>query len=68
MAVAAWCSSDPLCIESEPGGTDALNLAACHCCALLPETSCEEMNLLLDRAGLIGISGQFEGYFHELLS
>lgn len=62
LASAAWCSSDPLCIESEPGGTDALNLAACHCCALLPETSCEEMNLLLDRATLIGIPGRFDGY------
>lgn len=66
LASAAWCSSDPLCIESEPGGTDALNLAACHCCALLPETSCEEMNLLLDRAALIGIQGRFTGYFHGL--
>lgn len=63
LASAAWCSSDPLCIESEAGGTDALNLAACHCCALLPETSCEEMNLLLDRAALIGIPGLFTGFF-----
>ena len=31
-----------------------LNLAACHACALLPETSCEEMNVLLDRALLVG--------------
>lgn len=62
LASAAWCSSDPLCIESDPGGTDALNLAACHCCSLLPETSCEEMNLLLDRATLIGIPGRFDGY------
>jgi hypothetical protein len=67
LSSAAWCSSDPLCIESDPGGSDALNLAACHCCALLPETSCEEMNLLLDRAGLIGIPGQFHGYFDDWL-
>jgi hypothetical protein len=66
LASAAWCSSDPLCIESDAGGTDALNLAACHCCALLPETSCEEMNLLLDRAALIGIAGRFTGYFQDL--
>ena len=66
LASAAWCSSDPLCIESDAGGTDALNLAACHCCALLPETSCEEMNLLLDRAALIGIPGRFTGYFQDL--
>jgi hypothetical protein len=68
LASAAWCSSDPLCIESEPGGTDALNLAACHCCALLPETSCEEMNVLLDRAALIGIPRRFTGYFHEWIT
>lgn len=67
LASATWCSSDPLCIESDPGGTDALNLAACHCCTLLPETSCEEMNLLLDRATLIGMPDRFNGYFHSWL-
>jgi hypothetical protein len=50
----AWCSADPLCIESGPSGVDALNLAACHSCVLLPESSCEEMNLLLDRSLLVG--------------
>jgi hypothetical protein len=53
-ARSAWCSADPLCIESGPSGADGLNLAACHACALLPEVSCEEMNLLLDRALLVG--------------
>jgi hypothetical protein len=42
LADAWWCSSDPLCGESSGQGTDSLNLAACHACALLPETSCEE--------------------------
>jgi hypothetical protein len=51
---AAICSSDPLCIESRGQGTHALNLAACHACALLPETSCEEGNLLLDRVMVLG--------------
>jgi hypothetical protein len=51
----AWCSADPLCIESGPNGVDALNLAACHSCILLPESSCEEMNMLLDRALLVGL-------------
>lgn len=50
----AWCSSDPVCIESEASGVESLNLAACHSCALLPETSCEEMNSFLDRAMLVG--------------
>ena len=51
---ARWCSSDPICIETEAHGVDSLNLAACHACVLLPEVSCEEMNVLLDRALLIG--------------
>ena len=48
------CSSDPLCIESQGQGVNSLNLAACHSCTLLPETSCEEGNKLLDRGGLVG--------------
>jgi hypothetical protein len=51
---AAWCSADPLCVETEAAGVDSLNLAACHACILLPEVSCEEMNVLLDRALLVG--------------
>lgn len=49
-----WCSSDPVCIETTSGGTDGLNLAACHACVLLPETSCELNNTFLDRALLFG--------------
>ena len=51
---AEWCSSDPVCIESTGQGIDNANLAACHGCVLLPETSCEEGNRLLDRALLVG--------------
>ncbi|HEY9723617.1 MAG TPA: DUF1998 domain-containing protein [Oscillatoriaceae cyanobacterium] len=54
LANASICSSDPLCIESTGQGTSGLNLAACHACALLPETSCEEGNLLLDRVTVLG--------------
>ena len=49
-----WCSSDPICIESSGQGTDNANLAACHGCLLLPETSCETGNRLLDRGLLVG--------------
>lgn len=52
---ARWCSSDPVCEESSVQGgqgTDGLNVAACHSCALLPETSCELFNRFLDR-GLV---------------
>jgi len=53
---AIFCSSDPVCMEmGEQGqGPDSLNLAACHSCALLPETSCEMFNTFLDRALIIG--------------
>ena len=49
-----WCSTDPVCIENTGQGPDNCNLAACHCCALLPETSCELQNRLLDRAVIVG--------------
>ena len=66
---ASICSSDPLCIESQGQGTSSMNLAACHSCALLPETSCEEGNLLLDRGLVIGTPDDLElGYFSNLLS
>ncbi|WP_405967319.1 DUF1998 domain-containing protein [Streptomyces sp. NBC_00015] len=51
---AEWCSSDPLCVESEASGSGGTNLAACHACVMLPETSCEHNNILLDRALLVG--------------
>jgi hypothetical protein len=54
---AKWCSSDPVCTEAGNmggQGTDGLNIAACHCCALMPETSCEQFNRLLDRQLLVG--------------
>jgi hypothetical protein len=63
---AMWCSNDPVCVESPGGGVQSSNLAACHGCVLLPETSCEEGNRLLDRALLIGlISDQAVGFFAD---
>jgi len=62
-----WCSSDPVCIESEGQGTDSSNLAACHACVLLPETSCEEGNRILDRALLCGTPERAEiGFFKDI--
>jgi hypothetical protein len=54
MAVedARWCSADPVCTEAGNmggQGSDGLNIAGCHCCALMPETSCEHFNRFLDR-------------------
>ena len=50
---AQWCSADPVCGEAARSGgqgPESLNLAACHSCALLPETSCEHFNKFLDRS------------------
>lgn len=65
---AGWCSSDPVCIESNGQGAENCNLSACHSCCLLPETSCEEGNRLLDRALLVGKPGEPEiGFFSGVL-
>ena len=37
---ADWCSLDPVCAGQDGHGPDLLNRAACHACALVPETSC----------------------------
>lgn len=48
------CASDPICYHTDLGqGVGGVNLAACHSCALLPETSCEEFNSFLDRALIV---------------
>lgn len=52
---ARWCTADPVCVESTGSGVNGMNLAACHACLLLPETSCERFNLTLDRACLVGM-------------
>ncbi len=66
---AKWCSNDPVCMESaEYGqGPESLNLAACHSCALLPETACERFNHLLDRGLVIGsFNNPLIGLFSDL--
>jgi len=60
-----WCSSDPVCMESTGQGTSNSNIAACHACALLPETSCEKGNRLLDRGVLVD---KEYGYFKQIIS
>lgn len=64
---AHWCSSDPICIQSSGQGPDNCNLAACHNCALLPETCCENGNRLLDRALVVGkLDNRDMGFFNHL--
>lgn len=46
------CSNDPICSESAPQAHfdgSLVNGAACNACLLVPETSCEMRNMLLDR-------------------
>ena len=56
LEAASWCSNDPVCMELGKDGQGVLgtNLAACHNCCLLPETSCQHFNQALDRALLLG--------------
>ena len=64
---AEWCSTDPICINSPGQGPDSLNLAACHNCALLPETCCELGNRLLDRGVVLGTPENPDfGFFSSL--
>lgn len=59
------CSNDPVCSISNGQGRDSLNLAACYSCTLIPETSCEESNVFLDRAAIVGVYGKPELGFFE---
>ena len=44
------CSSDPVCARRIPQDPeDFLHGAACHCCTMVSETSCERANRFLDR-------------------
>lgn len=64
---ALWCTSDPVCIQSMGQGTDSCNLAACHNCAVLPETCCENGNRLLDRGVVIGTLDEPDmGFFSSI--
>ncbi|MEU1254893.1 DUF1998 domain-containing protein [Streptomyces sp. JL3001] len=67
VEAAAWCSADPLCAEHTGQGFGNLNRAACHACTLLPETSCQTGNTLLDRALVVG-SARVPGYFTDILT
>ncbi|MFC7891526.1 DrmB family protein [Streptomyces sp. NPDC057381] len=64
---AAWCSADPLCAEHTGQGFGNLNRAACHACALLPETSCETGNTLLDRSLVVG-GESVPGYLESIVT
>jgi len=65
---ASWCSADPVCSEIGGQGSRFANLAACHACTLLPETSCETINQGLDRAMIVGTpDNRAHGFMAKLL-
>lgn len=68
LSDASFCSNDPVCLESDAQGSSHLNLAACHGCSLVSETSCESRNSLLDRQLLLGGEDVEFGLFSELLA
>ena len=58
----AWCSADPICGEMNGQGLHGLNMAACHACSLVSETSCVYSNTLLDRKLLVDADLQEGGF------
>ena len=69
LTEARWCSAGPLCSSAKHQGFASLNYAACHACTLLPETSCEIQNVLLDRISVVGKTEDSEtGFFGEILN
>lgn len=65
LETGTWCSNDPLCGERNMSFA-SLNRAACHACVFLPETSCENGNILLDRALLVG-TDKVPGFFTPVI-
>jgi len=58
LADARRCSSDPLCAERVPKGSDDfLHGAACHVCLFVSETTCERGNKFLDRRFVVPVGG-----------
>ena len=65
---AMTCSNDPVCSLSMGQGRDSLNLSACYSCCLIPETSCEEFNVFLDRGTVVGTcENRRLGFYYEQL-
>ena len=66
---ALTCSNDPVCSLSLGQGRESLNLSACYSCTLIPETSCEEFNIFLDRGCVVGTFDNREiGFYSNYLN
>lgn len=61
---ASRCSTDPVCASRIPEDPeDFLHGAACHCCCMASETSCENANRFLDRKLLLKSPYSDVGFF-----
>ncbi|MDO4239351.1 DUF1998 domain-containing protein [Micrococcus sp.] len=67
LSDATTCSNDPVCRESDRHGATRMNLAACHGCCLVAETSCEHRNHFLDRQLLLGGEDIEAGLFGDVM-
>jgi len=64
---ATRCSSDPICgMRTPQDPEDFLHGAACHCCVMASETSCERANRFLDRRFLLNLPGSDIGFFGHI--
>jgi hypothetical protein len=64
---ATRCSSDPICAMRSPQDPEEfLHGAACHCCVMASETSCERANRFLDRRFLVDLPGSGVGFFGRI--
>jgi hypothetical protein len=70
VADSRWCSADPVCSDIgqiSGQGPNNVNGSACHNCCIVPETSCEDFNSLLDRATITGtVNDSSIGYFSNI--
>ena len=64
---ATRCSSDPICAMRTPQDPEYfLHGAACHCCVMASETSCERANRFLDRRFPVDLPGSDLGFFGRI--
>jgi len=61
------CTTDPECTNHDID-VDTLNGSACHSCAMVSETACENGNRLLDRSYVAPLDEKEENsFFRELI-
>jgi hypothetical protein len=70
LEYARFCGSDPICEETPLRiESETQSGSSCHSCLLLPETSCELFNRMLDRLMVGGsLDNPVLGYFNEQIT